>query len=338
MVAHPARFFQNLDNKVVQCRLCPRQCILKSGERGYCFARRNDNGRLVLTTYGQSSGFAIDPVEKKPLYHFLPGTQILSFGAIGCNLGCRFCQNWSISKPKDTEILHIEATPVEIARKVKEMGVPSLAFTYNEPIVSAEFVIDTARACQALGVRTVAVTAGYISDEVRPEFFEYIDAANVDLKAFTNDFYARLCAGSLQPVLDTLLFIKHKTDVWLEITNLIIPGANDQMDSFRDMAQWIKTELGQDVPLHVSAFHPDYKMKDTPRTEMDTLREARDIAREEGLQYVYTGNVIDDEGSSTFCPGCKRCIIKRSGYTLTQYDINESKCMSCQTHIVGVFS
>ena len=338
MVSHPARFFQILDNKAIQCQLCPRQCILKPGDRGYCFARRNENGRLVLTTYGQSSGFAMDPVEKKPLYHFLPGTQILSFGTIGCNLGCRFCQNWHISKPNDMEALRVEASPAEIAQKAKELGTPSLAFTYNEPIISAEFVMDTARECQAIGVRTVAVTSGYISDEARPEFFEHIDATNVDLKAFSNDFYARLCAGSLQPVLDTLRFIKHKTDGWLEITNLIIPGANDQMDNFKDMVKWIKAELGEDVPLHVSAFHPDYKMKDTPRTEMDILQEARNIALGEGLQYVYTGNVHDDEGSSTFCPNCKKCVIKRSGFRVIEYKINESRCVYCQGFVAGVFA
>ncbi|MBF0122508.1 MAG: AmmeMemoRadiSam system radical SAM enzyme [Candidatus Omnitrophica bacterium] len=338
MVGHPARFYHSLTNKAVQCYLCPRQCVLKPGDRGYCFARRNDHGQLVLTTYGLSSGFAVDPIEKKPLHHFLPGTQILSFGTIGCNLGCRFCQNWRISKPKNAQALGVEASPLEIARKALELGVPSVAFTYNEPIVSTEFVIDTAKECQTLGIKTVAVTAGYISDQARLEFFEHIDAANVDLKAFSHDFYARLCNGSLAPVLDTLLYIKHKTDVWLEITNLVIPDENNDMKIFKEMARWIKAELGKDVPLHVSAFHPDHQMMNTPRTGVDILQEARQIALDEGLLYVYTGNVSDEEGGSTCCPACKKCVIKRAGFKIMEYHIKKSKCEYCQATIAGVFS
>jgi pyruvate formate lyase activating enzyme len=317
--------------------LCPRSCLLKDGERGFCFGRRNSGGELFLETYGRASGFAIDPIEKKPLYHFLPGTTVFSFGTIGCNLGCQFCQNWHISKSRQEDQLSVEASPEAIARKAKALGVPSVAFTYNEPVVFAEYVIDTAMACHVQGLRTVAVTAGYISPEARPEFFRNIDAANVDLKSFSEDFYHRMCNARLDPVLETLLYLKRETSVWLEITNLVIPGANDDLGLIRRMSDWIFKNLGQDVPLHFSAFHPDFHLQDPQPTPVATLQAARSVAMEAGLRYVYTGNVQDAVGSLTFCPSCGRPVIERDGFSIKDSHMNGNRCNECGAEIAGVF-
>lgn len=337
MSFHPAEFYQHGHGLSLQCVLCPRRCLIRDGERGACLGRRNIAGELVAESYGLSSGFAVDPVEKKPLYHFLPGRDILSFGTAGCNLACQFCQNWSMSHPRDLTGLCVEALPDDIVAKALEISVPAVAFTYNEPIVFAEYVMDTARACQKKGIRTAAVTSGYISHEARPHFFEHIDAANVDLKSFRDDFYRRLCSASLQPVLDTLVYLKNKTKVWLEITNLIIPQENDSSGELQDMSRWIVEELGPDVPLHFSAFHPDYRMRDKSSTTLETLRRARDIARAAGLRYVYTGNVRDEEGASTECPFCGKMLIRRSGFSVVENHLKKGKCGYCAETIAGVF-
>jgi pyruvate formate lyase activating enzyme len=338
MPIHPARFYQKLSDDRLQCRLCPRGCVLKPGERGFCFGRQNIGGELVLTTYGKSSGFAVDPIEKKPLYHFLPGSEVLSFGTIGCNLGCNFCQNWRISRAREELALREKAGPEDIARRAKEAGIPSVAFTYNEPIVFAEYVMDTAEACHRLGVKTVGVTAGYITKFAQEDFFRDIDAVNVDLKAFRDDFYKRLCEASIKPVLDTLVYLKQKTKVWLEVTNLIIPGENDSEEEITEMCQWIAAELGRDVPLHFSAFHPDHQLTDKAWTPAATLRQARKIALDCGIKFVYTGNVRDDEGSTTHCPGCGKAVIERSGFLVTGQAIRDGKCASCGVEIAGVFA
>ncbi len=321
----------------VACDLCPRQCVMKEGDRGFCFVRQNLGGEMMLTTYGRSTGFCIDPIEKKPLNHFLPGTSVLSFGTAGCNLGCKFCQNWDISKSRETERLSQRALPEEIARAAKEMGCHSVAYTYNDPVIWAEYAIDTAKACRAAGIKSVAVTAGYITKKARGPFYEFMDAANVDLKAFTEEFYYRTTLSHLQPVLDTLKWLKHETDVWFEITNLVIPQANDGLDEFQQMSDWILEAIGDEVPVHFTAFHPDYRMLDRPKTSPEILAEAREIAMKTGLKYVYVGNVDDVSRQSTYCPNCRNVLIQRNWYELGVYALDGDKCQYCGTHIAGVF-
>jgi AmmeMemoRadiSam system radical SAM enzyme len=328
---------QSSDGTRIVCDLCPRHCALKPGERGFCFVRENRDGRIVSTTYGRSTGFCIDPIEKKPLNQFYPGTPVLSFGTPGCNLGCTFCQNWTMSRSRDVEAACEEAPPQTIAAAARQHGCRSVAFTYNDPIIWAEYAIDTARACHALGVTTVAVTSGYITDVARPAFFEMMDAANVDLKGFTDEFYRQYCGGRLQPVLDTLRWLAHENKTWVEITNLIIPQANDSPEDIRRMCEWIAAELGPDVPLHFSAFHPDFNLTDRGPTPATTLRMAHDIARQAGLRYVYTGNVYDPERQHTYCPGCGRAVIRREGYAVGAFEIRGGKCVHCRGPIAGRF-
>ena len=321
----------------IVCDLCPRACALRSGDRGFCFVRENREGEMVLSTYGRSTGFCIDPVEKKPLNHFYPGTSILSFGTAGCNLGCKFCQNWSISKSKEIEQLSEEATPDAIAEAARRLGCKSVAFTYNDPVVWAEYAIDAARACHAAGVKTVAVTAGYITPVARGPFYEVMDAANVDLKGFTEDFYRHLTLSHLEPVLDTLRWLKHETDVWFEITNLVIPKANDSLDEIRQMCQWILDNLGPDVPLHFTAFHPDFRLQDRGPTPPETLLAAYDVARSLGLNYVYAGNVHAPRQGSTWCPGCGGLLIERDWYDLGRYQLDGNRCRNCGYQVAGHF-
>ena len=340
--AHPARWWHPLEDgrepPRLQCDLCPRDCKLHDGQRGACFVRRNDGGKMVLTTYGRSSGFCIDPVEKKPLNHFHPGSAILSFGTAGCNLACKFCQNWDISKSRDTDRLLDAASPDGIARAAAAYGAQSVAFTYNDPVIFAEYAIDTALACHRQHVKTVAVTAGHIHPEPAREFFAVMDAANVDLKAFSDEFYVKLCGGHLSPVLDTLAYIHHDTKCWLEITTLLIPGHNDSSAEIAELARWVVKELGPEVPLHFTAFHPDWKMTDLDPTPPALLRHARRLALDAGLHYVYTGNVRDSEGGTTFCPGCHAALIERDGYTIRRYDLpDDGRCPHCRTPIAGHF-
>lgn len=334
----PTQYWHKMDDGRIQCDVCPRECHLKEGQLGLCFVRARHNDAIVLTTYGRSSGFCVDPIEKKPLNHFLPGTPVLSFGTAGCNLACKFCQNWDMSKSREMDTLADTATPEQIARAAKDLGCRSVAFTYNDPVIFLEYAIDTAKACREVGVKTVAVTAGYINEEPRKEFFQYIDAANVDLKAFTEKFYFKLTGGHLQPVLDTLEYIKHHTDTWLEITTLLIPGQNDADDEIRKMAAWVKDHLGVDVPLHFSAFHPDWKMMDTPPTPQATLLRAREIALDEGLHYVYVGNVHNEAADSTYCHHCHKKLIGRDWYVLSDWNLTEEgNCRFCGTPCAGVF-
>ena len=336
--AHPARWWHAIENDRIQCDLCPRDCKLHEGQRGACFVRQNLAGRMVLTTYGRSSGFCIDPIEKKPLNHFFPGSSILSFGTAGCNLACKFCQNWDISKSKDMDRLMDAASPDGIAAAAAAYGAQAVAFTYNDPVVFAEYAIDTALACRERGIRTVAVTAGYIHPEPAHEFYATMDAANVDLKGFTDDFYFKLCGGHLQPVLDTLAYIHHETDCWLEVTTLLIPGQNDSEAEIKALSAWVARELGPDVPLHFTAFHPDWKMDKLPPTPASTLTRARRMAMDAGLHYVYTGNVHDTEGGTTFCPGCQAALIERDWYDIRHYDLPaDGHCPHCQTQIAGRF-
>ncbi len=322
----------------IQCDLCPRHCRMREGQRGLCFVRMVRGGEVVLTTYGRSSGFCIDPIEKKPLNHFLPGTPVLSFGTAGCNLACKFCQNWDMSKSREMDTLAHRAEPEDLAAAARRLGARSVAFTYNDPVIFHEYAVDVADACRRAGVRTVAVTAGYISPVPRREFFAHIDAANVDLKAFTDRFYYKLTGAHLAPVLETLEFIRHETDVWLELTTLLIPGENDGDDEIRRMADWVVERLGPDVPMHFSAFHPSWKMMDYPRTPPATLTRARRIAMESGARYVYTGNVHDSAGGSTYCHHCGACLIERDWYELGAWRLDAAgRCESCGTPCAGVF-
>jgi len=293
----------------------------------------------VLTTFGRSSGYCIDPIEKKPLHHFLPGTPVLSFGTAGCNLTCRFCQNWDISKSREVDTLCDEAPPARIAAAARSLGCRSVAFTYNDPVIFLEYAVETAKACHAEGVRTVAVTAGYVCPEPREELFRHMDAVNVDLKAFSEDFYRRMCTAELAPVLDTLRYLARETGVWLEITTLLIPGENDSDAELHAASQWVAEELGPDVPWHFSAFHPDYRMRDTPATPPATLTRAREIARSYGLRYVYTGNVHDQEGDTTRCHACGEALIVRDWYELRGWRLDDDgRCLGCGTPCAGVFA
>jgi len=336
--ALPTRHWRRLDDGRVQCDVCPRRCRLHEGQRGLCFVRgRNRNG-IELYTYGRSSGFCVDPIEKKPLNHFLPGSAVLSFGTAGCNLACKFCQNWDMSKSREMDTLADAAAPRELASVAARLGCASVAFTYNDPTVFLEYAIDVADACHEAGVRTVAVTAGYICAEPRAEFFSRLDAANVDLKAFTERFYRDVCGAELAPVLDSLVYLRRETDVWLEITTLLIPGENDSDAEIDALTQWVAGQLGPDVPLHFTAFHPDWKMRDRPATPPLTLARARDIALRNGLHYVYTGNVHDRMGGSTWCHACGELVIERDWYELGRWGLTAAgRCSHCGTQIPGVF-
>jgi len=337
--SHPALYWHRIDDGRIQCDLCPRDCKLHEGQRGACFVRMRDGDQMVLTTYGRSSGFCIDPIEKKPLNHFYPGSSVLSFGTAGCNLACKFCQNWDISKSRDMDRLMDQASPEAVANAALAHNCKSVAFTYNDPIIFTEYAMEVADACHAHGIQTVAVTAGYVHDQPRRDFFAKMDAANVDLKAFTDDFYFKLTGSHLQPVLDTLVYLKHETNVWFEITTLLIPGHNDSDTEISAMCRWIMQSLGSDVPLHFSAFHPDHKMPDTPATPPATLVRARNIALKEGLTYVYTGNVHNQEGDTTFCPGCRSPLIVRDWYRIEQYRLNEAAhCPDCGAAVAGRFA
>jgi pyruvate formate lyase activating enzyme len=336
--AVPARYWHRLPDGRIECDVCPRACRLGDGQRGLCFVRARRGDELVLTTWGRSSGFCVDPIEKKPLNHFLPGTPVLSFGTAGCNLTCSFCQNWDISKSREVDTLADAASPEAIARAARALGCRSVAFTYNDPVIFLEYAVDTARACRELGVKTVAVTAGYVNDAARREFFSAMDAANVDLKGFSERFYHKLCTGRLQPVLDTLVYLRHETDVWFEITTLLIPGENDSDAELEEAAGWVAEHLGPDVPWHFTAFHPDYRMRDNVPTPAATLRRARAIARRAGIRYVYTGNVHDEEGQSTWCHRCGQRLIGRDWYVLSDWNLDASgRCARCGTPCAGVF-
>ena len=333
------QWWHRLGDDRLQCDLCPRYCRLHEGQKGFCFVREARNGEIVLTSYGRASGFCIDPIEKKPLNHFYPGSSVLSFGTAGCNLGCRFCQNWDISKARESQILASHASPRRVAEAAADAGCTSIAFTYTDPVTFAEYAIDCALEAHALGVRTVAVSAGYISAEARAEFFRHIDAANIDLKGFTERFYDKVCFAHLAPVLDTLEWLARETRVWLEVTTLIIPGQNDSEDEIARLCGWVAEHLGPEVPLHFTAFHPDFRMTDLPPTPLATLRRAREQAKAAGLRHVYTGNVPDEEGQSTYCGGCGAMVIGRDGYEITAWHLDEEgRCRACGHRLAGRFA
>jgi pyruvate formate lyase activating enzyme len=322
----------------VQCDLCPRYCRLNDGQRAFCFVRERVGDDIYLSSYGRATGFCIDPIEKKPLNHFYPGTSVLSFGTAGCNLGCKFCQNWDISKAKEIERLSAQATPAEVAEAAVREGCKSVAFTYNDPVIFAEYAIDSAVECHARGVKTVAVTAGYVTAAAREDFFSVIDAANVDLKSFDPDFYRKLCYAELAPVLETLVWLVNEAKVWVEVTTLLIPGHNDSVEEVDRLCTWFVKELGPDVPLHFSAFHPDFRMLDVPATPPETCKRARKQALDHGIRYVYSGNIHDVAGGSTACPGCGTVVVERDWYAIGAYRLDGARCQACGAEIAGRFS
>lgn len=331
-------WWHRLDDGRIQCDLCPRNCRLKDGQQGFCYIRESRGDEMVLTSYGRASGFCIDPVEKKPLNHFYPGSSVLSFGTAGCNLGCRFCQNWDISKAREDDRLTSTETPQKIAEAARKHGCKSIAFTYNDPVIFAEYAIDSSLAAHQLDIKTVAVTAGYITTEAREDFYRNIDAANVDLKAFTQKFYGKICFAELESVLETLIWLRNETNVWIEVTTLLIPDHNDSDEEITKLSNWFLENLGPDVPLHFSAFHPDFKMMDVPPTPPKTLSRARNIAKEIGLYHVYTGNVHDSEGQSTYCHSCNNILIERNWYELGKWNLDDSGCCNkCGVKLSGHF-
>jgi pyruvate formate lyase activating enzyme len=337
--AYPTRYWHTLEDGRVQCDVCPRACKVKEGKQGLCFVRACQDGEIVLTTYGRSSGFCVDPIEKKPLNHYLPGTPVFSFGTAGCNLACRFCQNWDMSKSREIDILADSATPEAIARRARDLGCRSVAFTYNDPVIFLEYADDTAQACHELGLKAVAVTAGYVSPGApREHLFRNMDAANVDLKAFSERFYRKLCGGDLATILETLQYLKSETDIWLELTTLLIPGENDSEQELDEMTAWVVEHLGPDVPMHFTAFHPDWKMRDKPPTPSGTLSRARQIALDNGVRYAYTGNVHDPQGDSTWCHNCGKLLIERDWYQLGSWNLTpKGECRFCGSRCAGVF-
>jgi pyruvate formate lyase activating enzyme len=333
----PGRYWHELEDGRLQCDVCPRECKLRDGQRGFCFVRAREGDEIVLTTYGRSSGFCIDPIEKKPLDHFLPGTSVLSFGTAGCNLGCRFCQNWDISKSREIDTLADAAAPEEIAATAARLGCRSVAFTYNDPTIFLEYAVDAAVACRETGIASVAVTAGYISPEPRVELFAHMDAANIDLKSFSDSFYREVCGGRLASVLETIEYVALETAVWLELTTLLIPGLNDSDAELDALTSWVVGHVGPDVPLHFSAFHPDWKLRDRPPTPPATLSRARRIALANGVRYAYTGNVHDRDGQSTWCHACGALLIERDWYELGAWNLTaDGRCAACGAGCAGV--
>jgi pyruvate formate lyase activating enzyme len=332
------RYWHPLPDGRLQCDLCPRHCHLNEGQRGLCYVRQRLDGEVKLVSYGRSSGFCVDPIEKKPLNHFYPGSGVLSFGTAGCNLACKFCQNWDMSKSREMDTLSDNASPRQLALAARDLGCRSVAFTYNDPVIFLEYAVDVAAACRELGIATVAVTAGYIDPEPRVEFFQAMDAANVDLKAFTDRFYYKICGGHLAPVLETLEYIRHETDCWLELTTLLIPGENDSDRELDEMTRWVAEHLGPDVPMHFTAFHPDWKMRDIGHTPAATLGRARDIARANGVRYAYTGNVHDRAGASTWCHHCGELLIERDWHRLGRWGLDpQGHCAACGATLPGHF-
>lgn len=333
----PALWWQRSDNNKILCTLCPRYCTIGEGQSGFCFVRKNIGEKLYSLGYGRPTGFAVDPIEKKPLNHFYPGSDILSFGTAGCNLGCKFCQNWTTTKARIDNADSIFASPEDVIKIAKRYKTPSIAYTYNDPTIFGEYVIDVSKLAREEGINNVMVTAGYIDKNARKDVYKYIDAANVDLKAFTETFYHKLTFSHLNDVLNALVWLKKDTDVWFEITTLLIPGENDSTEEIKLMCEWILHNLGDEVPIHFTAFHPDFKMLNKPGTPPGTLDTARKIAMTLGIKYCYVGNVHNRQGETTYCPNCKEELIARDWHSVLSYKIKEGNCFKCGVKIAGKF-
>jgi len=333
---YPAMWQEKVFDKAVRCNLCPYRCILREGQVGQCGVRKNIGGKLYSLNYGKVVAFNIDPVEKKPLFHFLPGSYALSLASAGCNLHCKFCQNWEISQRTADEVPFQKLAPEDIVAFAKKHGCSSIAYTYSEPVVFYELMYNTAKLAKKEGVHNIMVTAGFINPEPLKELLKYMDAVKVDLKGFSKDFYKNVVFGDRDVILNNLKIIK-QSGVWLEIVNLVIPTLNDSSVEIKEMCQWIKDNLGTDVPLHFSRFYPMYKMKNLPPTPVETLEKAREIALSVGLKYVYIGNVPGHPAESTYCPKCGRLLIKRQGYKILENNVIEGRCKFCREEIPGVF-
>jgi pyruvate formate lyase activating enzyme len=333
---HEARWWESEPNGRVHCYLCPRHCHIHSGQSGFCFIRINQNGKLYSLGYGAPAALQVDPIEKKPLNHFLPGTRVFSMGTAGCNMGCFFCQNWDISKSRHDQVRSQPVPPEDVPLLALKHGCDSIAFTYNEPTIWGEYVIDICKSAKEYGLKTVMVTNGYITHEAFSEIYPYIDAANVDLKAFTENFYGKITLTHLQPVLEMLLWLRAETNVWFELTNLMISTLNDDPAETRKLSEWVLQNLGPDVPLHFTAFHPDFKLQDKPRTPLETLHQARKIALDTGLHYLYEGNIYSD-AASTYCPACHALLIRRSWHDVQLNRLLKGKCPDCGHSIAGVW-
>ena len=331
---HEGRWWEPMPDGRVHCYLCPRHCHIGEGQAGFCFIRMNQGGKLYSLGYASPAALQIDPIEKKPLNHFLPGTRVFSLGTAGCNMGCSFCQNWDISKSKSDQVHATHMPPEDVVALAIHNGCPSIAFTYNEPTIWGEYVIDICRAAREAGIRTVMVTNGYVTREAFHDIYDHVDAANVDLKGFTENFYGKVTLTHLQPVLDVLTWLKQETNVWLEITNLLIPSLNDDPAELRHLCEWITEHLGPDVPLHFTAFHPDFKLRDKPRTPPETLHAARRIALDAGLHFVYEGNIPSGAGD-TNCPGCGKILVCRSWHEVLENSIQDGACPACGRLIPG---
>jgi pyruvate formate lyase activating enzyme len=334
---HEAQWWSPEPNNKVHCYLCPRHCHIGEGQAGFCFIRANEGGKLYSLGYAHPAAIQIDPIEKKPLSHFLPGTRVFSMGTAGCNMGCFFCQNWDISKSRADQVRSAHVPPEDVVSLAIEHGCPSIAFTYNEPTIWGEYVIDICRAAHERGLNTVMVSNGYITREAFHDIYDHVDAANIDLKAFTENFYGRITLTHLKPVLDTLEWLKNETNVWFELTNLMIPTLNDSPDETRKLAEWVLEHLGPDVPLHFTAFHPDFKLRDKPRTPPETLHIARKIAKDAGLHYVYEGNIHSD-AANTSCPRCGTLLVRRSWHDVRENRLRDGRCPVCELAIPGRWS
>lgn len=333
---HQALYWESLEKDYIQCNLCPRRCTLNKGQKGFCRARKNVDGILYTLTYGQPVALHIDPIEKKPLAHVYPGTKSFSIATAGCNLKCKFCQNWEISQ-LDAEKVKVKfIRPEEIIAMTKKSGSKTIAFTYTEPMIFYEYMLDIAKLAKKEGIACVMHSAGYVNEKPLREIAGYLKAANIDLKGFSDKFYSSFCLGGLEPVLNTLKTLKEE-GVWLEITNLLIPGANDSEQDIRKLCEWVKENLGPDTPIHFSRFHPMYKLTNLSPTPLSALIRAKNIAKETGLHFIYIGNVPQNIGENTLCPGCGELLIKRIGYQVLENHISEGKCSFCGKVIPGIW-
>ncbi len=330
-------YFRALNTGAVQCELCPRQCRVSKGQRGFCRVRENRDGKYYSLVYGNPCAIHLDPIEKKPFFHVLPATTSFSLATAGCNFQCKFCQNWEISQSSPEDLYNYEVSPETVVKKAGEAGARSVAYTYVEPTVFYEYMVDIGLLAKKRGLLNVCHSNGFINPEPLRNLCKVMDAANVDLKGFRDDFYAEICGGQLQPVLESLKIYK-QSKVHLEITNLVIPTKNDDLAILNEMCSWIKEELGADTPIHFSRFYPLYKLKNLPPTPVSTLEKARMAALSAGLEYVYIGNVPGHEGENTFCPKCKKVVIKRSGYIVGEVNLKEGKCKYCGKPIPGIWT
>ena len=332
-----ARYYEKLPNRKIKCTLCPRSCIIDDLERGYCGVRENRQGAYYTLVYGKPCTIHVDPIEKKPLFHFLPASSALSLATVGCNVFCKFCQNWEISQSRPEQVSAMRVSPDEMALRAIQQNCHVVAFTYSEPVVFAEYMYDVAAVAKKSEIRSVMISNGFIQKQPMRDLCTVLDGVKIDLKAFTERFYRELVSGELKPVLDTLVLLRQEK-IWFEIVYLVIPGENDDRNELASLSRWIRSELGEDVPLHFTRFYPQYRMTNLPPTPIKTLQEARNIALDAGVHYVYTGNVPGDKGENTYCPACGKLLIRRLGYTVVENNLKSSSCPACQKIIAGVWT